>query len=901
VLEEEDGARSVVGRVLVSATVLGLVLAAHTILEVARDALFLSRLPPSQLPFTYLAIAAAAVGVAQLDRHVLGRLDRRALTVGTLAVAAAGAVAFQALFALPSPLVTHAFYVWTGLVSTLAVTQLWGLAADRFTVTEAKRAYSWIAAGGSVGAVGGAFLATRLSAFVGPRSLLYVGAALFALAAVAVARSTRPEGPRSVEVPQGPQDAAPNRAYLRWILALVFLSAASATVIDFLFKDAVSASVDADALAAFFGRFHTALNVISLLVQLTLAPRLLRALGASRAYATLPVLLSLGAVAAVVQGGLAATALLRGTDSSLRHSLTRSALELLQLPLPRAIRDRNKAWVDALGQRGGQAAASLALLAAVSLSLDDRVIAVGLAAVVGTWLLLATRIRRRYVDLFRRNLAAGSIESRVDVPALDLSSLESLVASLNSERDEEVLATLGLLKHYERVHLVPSLLLYHPSEPVVLRVLELFAARRPPGFEGPARRLLKQGATDEIRAAAMRALAVGLAPQELQDILESELPTATRASALVALASRGGEGSDAAREELDKCSRSADRSLRLAVARALRLQGDPTLGRFLRILAEDDPPSWLQAEIARGLAACKPDGGIDLAIAWVADREVRGPARDALVAYGAPALAALREAMADPSLPRRLRGHLPRTVSRFVAPEAARLLLERLDVEPDGWVRYKILRGLRPLREAFPNLDFDARRLADHLGRDLRRGTAVRELRLAFEATLEAFPERRTRGAELLRDVLWEKEEQALQRAVRLVALAHPKENLTHIRHALRRGDRRLRAEGRELLSHLAPAGLAEALDTLLDDRERPPSTSRPPPDPDEVLRRLLIDSSESVRSMAVFHVGELGATELTGLLEEARAGCTRELGEVIDRVLEELAGERMALGSVVR
>ena len=39
-------------------------LAGHTLLETARDALFLSRLPASQLPWAYLAIAALAVAIS---------------------------------------------------------------------------------------------------------------------------------------------------------------------------------------------------------------------------------------------------------------------------------------------------------------------------------------------------------------------------------------------------------------------------------------------------------------------------------------------------------------------------------------------------------------------------------------------------------------------------------------------------------------------------------------------------------------------------------------------------------------------------------------------------------------------------------------------------------------------
>src|SRR5260221_6843918 len=38
------------------------ILAAHTLLETARDALFLARLPASRLPWVYLIIAGVAVG-----------------------------------------------------------------------------------------------------------------------------------------------------------------------------------------------------------------------------------------------------------------------------------------------------------------------------------------------------------------------------------------------------------------------------------------------------------------------------------------------------------------------------------------------------------------------------------------------------------------------------------------------------------------------------------------------------------------------------------------------------------------------------------------------------------------------------------------------------------------------
>jgi len=38
-------------------------MAAHTLLETARDALFLARLPPSRLAWVYLAIAVVILGL----------------------------------------------------------------------------------------------------------------------------------------------------------------------------------------------------------------------------------------------------------------------------------------------------------------------------------------------------------------------------------------------------------------------------------------------------------------------------------------------------------------------------------------------------------------------------------------------------------------------------------------------------------------------------------------------------------------------------------------------------------------------------------------------------------------------------------------------------------------------
>ena len=52
------------GTVAAFLTIFG-ILAGHTLLETARDALFLARLPPSELPGVYLAMAVIAILIFQ--------------------------------------------------------------------------------------------------------------------------------------------------------------------------------------------------------------------------------------------------------------------------------------------------------------------------------------------------------------------------------------------------------------------------------------------------------------------------------------------------------------------------------------------------------------------------------------------------------------------------------------------------------------------------------------------------------------------------------------------------------------------------------------------------------------------------------------------------------------------
>src|SRR5688500_6540414 len=105
--------------------ILLLMMAGHTALETARDSLFLSRLPVQQLPWTYAAIALAALGAAEMNARLRSRFDHKQLLSLTLLIGAIGSLGFIKLFQLDLSWAPHAFYVWIAVIATLATAQFW--------------------------------------------------------------------------------------------------------------------------------------------------------------------------------------------------------------------------------------------------------------------------------------------------------------------------------------------------------------------------------------------------------------------------------------------------------------------------------------------------------------------------------------------------------------------------------------------------------------------------------------------------------------------------------------------------------------------------------------------------------------------------------------------------------
>jgi len=240
--------------------VLLLTIAGHTVLETARDALFLSKLQPQLLTLVYVTTALVMVLVTPLSiRLTRGAGARNALVVSLL-LTAFGAAWFR--IRPPGSGTVFALYVFGALSATLLVGQFWLLAGTLFSAAQSRRLFGPLASGGVLGAIGGAGLASLLlevaplRALLGAAALCYFAAALVATK-MPVEEAPAAASPSTAATPLGPQLSKLRRdPFLARLSAIAALSIAVSVVVDYLFKVRVSSSLAPEQLGRFFARYQ---------------------------------------------------------------------------------------------------------------------------------------------------------------------------------------------------------------------------------------------------------------------------------------------------------------------------------------------------------------------------------------------------------------------------------------------------------------------------------------------------------------------------------------------------------------------------------------------------------------------------------------------------------------------
>jgi AAA family ATP:ADP antiporter len=244
--------------------------------------------------------------------------------------------------------------------------------ADRFALEQSKRLFGVIAVGGTLGAIAGPWLATRLAEPLGTAGLLPVAAASLGLAVLAawVVARLQPERREAVADAEA-LPAVDERAviggsawegfravfrspYLLGISAYVLILAIIATFIYFTRLQMVAAlGDDLDMRTATFARIDLYTQIATLVLQAIVAGHLMKRLGVHVTLALLPVTVALGFLGLAITASLATLIIFQAAFNAVQRAIMRPARETLFTVVPREDKYKSKAFIDTFVYRGG--------------------------------------------------------------------------------------------------------------------------------------------------------------------------------------------------------------------------------------------------------------------------------------------------------------------------------------------------------------------------------------------------------------------------------------------------------------------------------------------------------------------------------------------------------------------
>ena len=814
-----------------------LLLLFYYLLKPARDSLFLVELDAGQLPFAYMltALVAAPVTAIYARAGLRHRLDR--LVMLTTVVLLVQLVVLRWLIQIPQDWVFYLFYSWVGVAGGLVTSQFWLMANALFDAGQAKRLFPILGLGGIAGAFTGGEVTGLLINELGlatPDLLFFALLALAGAAACALAAWSRRgleadavqtqfvEEERSGSLGCILRSIVRSR-HLSLTVGVIALTVMTTSFVDFQFKSVSLQSFPQESeLTSFLGRFYGRTSLLSLLVQVLLATRLLRVFGTGGVLLFLPLVLMFGAGGLILAPGLTASMFLRGGDITLKYSLDKTSRELLFLPIPLALKKRTKVFIDMFVDRWARGLAGLLLLLCTAvLKLDLVGLGLVILGLLLIWLVLAVLARREYVNSFRTALSRRDIDlSGTHYHVDDATSRQVLVNALRSENPKETAYALDMLRSVVATPLTDEVrpLLDHDEASIRQKALQVLAANE--AEIDPARtEALLRDENLEVRIAAVNVvLAAGSRGREPVGVLQEMLAASPRCrnAALAYIATVQDEA--AYRDLVDRPVVEAILSVGGKEGREGRrvlagLAWTPTgcnTELWDRLLQDDDPE--VVAETVKGIGRRIDTSRADWLLERLGHATLRVHTREALaaLAVGEPSmLNLLEQVFRDVGQPPRVRVEIPRVLAKVPTQRAVSILLKHLAThQPE--LRYEVLKALGKLRAHYRSLTFDTSLVSGEIA--VEAGRYVQLARLS-----EMLPKHGP-AAVLLTRTIGETQQLRLESVFRLLGLVYPARDVVNAYYGLFSGRRVLRANAQEFLDNILSGPHRSLVRSLIDD-----------------------------------------------------------------------------------
>ena len=860
-----------------------LAMTAYNIVQPITRSRFISSLGSENLPYVLL-VSAFIIGFLMQGYSRLGALlPGRWLIPVTQTGMVALLVMFWILFAVGQQWVDIGFYLFGQIYAVLLISQFWTLANLIYDPRQAKRVFGFIGGGASLGGAVGSSITAFMVEEVGTTQLVLISGIVLAACAVLVIliirRSSGVEikGLESAGDEKGVGGAEALRMlresrHLQVIALTIALMSIGAGFIDqqlSMASEAAKGRGSTDAITAVLGRVQVYVSLLGFVIQVWLTSRIHRLLGVGFALLMLPFGQGLSALVILLNGGLWTAMLARTMDKTVRYTVDKTTREILFLPLPAALKQRAKPFVDVTVDRFARAGSALLLLVLIKpwgLNLTWQQISYASLAVMVVWIITAVRAKRGYVAAFRQSLERRVMEpEKVTLGSIDLTTVEALVQELAHPDPARVVYAIDVLESLDKRNLVTPLLLYHEAPVVRARALKAMSAMRADIAErwAPHIRRMLADADSDVRAGAVTALSY-ISQQDAASVARpmlSDPDARIRATAAAALADSGApQDADAAEATFAEILANASPEMRHArrdVAGAIRHIRDRRFGRLLVPLLYDPAP-----EVAdEAMESVRSAGAGDFVfvptlVALLRHRRLKTQARSVLVSYGEPVIDALAHFMRDSDEDIWVRRHIPATLALIPSQKSVDVLAAALQ-ESDGFLRYKVVAALERLRRDAPaTLKFPLENTERFALSEARQYFNYLSLRhnLFGPRARQVLP-----ADSLLGQALNEKLERTLDRIFRLLSLIYPWKDILAARWTLQHGDTRARAGALEYLDNLLTGQVRKQIMPVIEEMPLEEKVRRGnvllktrPRDVEETLLQLINDDDQVVAAAAI-------------------------------------------------
>jgi len=297
-----------------------------------------------------------------------------------------------------------AFFVWLGIFSVVQISQFWTMVSDYHCVEKGKRLTSYIAIGGSLGAMIGSMIAKTLYLELGAYGLMLVAivmliVAVFIPGAKGALRKDHHDDvdDESMKHLLGGIKRVFSVTYLRWIAASVVLLNLINSTGEFILADFVTAEYSGKEIGAFYSSFYLYVNIATLLLQAFVVRPLYQAIGVGGALVSLAVFNLMMYMSVLAFPVLAWFAIVKMADNSIDYSVANTTKQILFLPLDRFTRYEGMLAINTFFTRFGDLIQGGVIFVVIS------VLAMSPMTLVGTniilcllWLFVTVNVSRQF-------------------------------------------------------------------------------------------------------------------------------------------------------------------------------------------------------------------------------------------------------------------------------------------------------------------------------------------------------------------------------------------------------------------------------------------------------------------------------------------------------------------------